>query len=174
MTEVQKTSQEVITLLGKNNKTIFTAESCTAGLVSASLADIPGASKVLLGGVVSYSNSIKESILQVRSETLENFGAVSFECVIEMVKGALFISQADYAISITGIAGPDGGTEEKPVGTIYTAILSKDGGWAQKFLLEGSREEIRTQSVELALKMLLSTEREDDFFDLRLRDAREI
>ena len=171
MTEVQKTSQEVITLLGKNNKTIFTAESCTAGLVSASLADIPGASKVLLGGVVSYSNSI---ILQVRSETLENFGAVSFECAIEMVKGALFISQADYAISITGIAGPDGGTEEKPVGTIYTAILSKDGGWAQKFLLEGSREEIRTQSVELALKMLLSTEREDDFFDLRLRDAREI
>ena len=174
MTDVSKITNDIITILGKNNKTLFTAESCTAGLVSASLADIPGASKVLLGGIVSYNNSIKESILNVNSTILEKYGAGSFECAIAMVKGALQISQADYVISITGIAGPEGGTLEKPIGTVYTAILSQDGGWSQKFLLEGNREEIRTQSVELVLKMLLATELEDDFFDLRLRDAREI
>ena len=91
-----------------------------------------------------------------------------------MSKGALELSKADYVIAITGIAGPDGGTPLKPVGTVYIAVLSLEGGWAQQFLLEGTREEIRKESVCLSLQLLLATEREDDFFDLRLVDAREI
>ncbi len=170
----QELCQEVISTFTKNEKTLFTAESCTAGLVTASLVDISGASKVLLGGVVAYSNDIKKSCLRVSEEILQNYGAVSFECVKAMVEGALEMSDADYALAITGIAGPDGGTEEKPVGTVFTAVMSKDGGWAQKFLLEGTREEIRQQSVEVGLKILLATELEQDFFDFRLKDAQEI
>ncbi len=166
--------QEVISIFTKNEKTLFTAESCTAGLVTASLVDISGASKVLLGGVVAYSNDIKKSQLQVSEDILQNHGAVSFECVKAMAEGALKISNADYALAITGIAGPDGGTEEKPIGTVFTAVMSKDGGWSQKFLLEGTREEIRQQSVEVGLKILLATELEQDFFDFRLKDAQEI
>lgn len=166
--------QEVITKFSEKNKTLFTAESCTAGLICASLADISGSSKVLLGGIVSYHNSIKESLLKVHEETLIQYGAVSFECVSEMAQGALILSKADYVVAITGIAGPTGGTPEKPVGTVYTAILTPQGGWAQKFSLEGTRENIRSQSVALCLKILLATEQEQEFFDLRMSDAREI
>ncbi len=174
MEKINKLAQEVVSLLGKENKMIFTAESCTAGLISASIANISGSSKVLLGGVVSYDNRIKQDILKVPPATLETHGAVSFESAIEMSKGALELSKADYVIAITGIAGPDGGTPLKPVGTVYIAVLSLEGGWAQQFLLEGTREEIRKESVCLSLQLLLATEREDDFFDLRLVDAREI
>lgn len=174
MNTLKELSQDVITTLKKNNKTVFTAESCTAGLITATIADIEGASQILLGGLVSYSNRIKQELLVVSSECLENYGAVSFECVTEMAKGALALSKADYVIAITGIAGPDGGTKEKPVGTVFIAILTSNGGWAQKFSLEGTRKDIRTQSVELCLQLLLATEKEEDFFDLRLRDAKEI
>lgn len=166
--------EQVITTLKNNGKTLFTAESCTAGLVAANLANVSGASDVLLGGLVAYHNDIKTNCLNVSSQTIEEFGAVSFECVEEMVVGALELSKADYSIAITGIAGPTGGSEEKPVGTVYTAVYSAQGGWSQRFFLEGDRMDIRHQSVELCLKMLLATELEDDFLDARLRDAREI
>ncbi|MGL4561968.1 MAG: CinA family protein, partial [Brevinema sp.] len=147
---------------------------CTAGLLSSSIANISGSSRVLLGGVISYHNDIKKSLLNVSPETLEHFGAVSFECVFEMAQGALKLSQADYIIAITGIAGPTGGSKDKPVGTVYTAILSKDNqGWAQKFIFSGTRSDIREKAVNAALRLLLSTEREDDFMDVALYDARE-
>lgn len=171
---MQELYQEIISTLTKNKKTLFTAESCTAGLVTASLVNVSGASQVLLGGVVAYSNEIKNSCLNVSEEILNTYGAVSFECVKAMAQGALELSNADYSLAITGIAGPTGGSKEKPVGTVYTAVTSKDGGWAQKFFLEGSREEIRQQSVEMALRILLATELEQDFFDFRLKDAQEI
>lgn len=170
----QELYQQIITTLSRQKQTLFTAESCTAGMVSAKLADISGASEVLLGGVVAYHNSIKEKILNVSSDILENYGAVSFECVKSMAIGALEISHADYSLAITGIAGPTGGSPDKPIGTVYTAIHTNNGGWAQRFFLEGSREEIRLQSVELSLRILLATALEEDFFDSRLRDAQEI
>lgn len=166
--------QQVIDTLSENNKTLFTAESCTAGLVASTLATIPGASSVLLGGAITYHNNMKEKMLNVSIDILEQHGAVSFECVKAMAKGALELSNANYSLAITGIAGPSGGTTDKPVGTVYTAIYSPDGGWAQRFCLEGSREEIRQQSVDLSLRLLLATELEEDFFDSRLRDAQEI
>ena len=100
MEKINKLAQEVVSLLGKENKMIFTAESCTAGLISASIANISGSSKVLLGGVVSYDNRIKQDILKVPPATLETHGAVSFESAIEMSKGALELSKADYVIEI--------------------------------------------------------------------------
>ncbi len=167
--------EQVIETLKKNQKTIFTAESCTAGMICSSLADVAGASDVLLGGVVAYSNEIKKSYLNVSDEILQAFGAVSFECAAAMAEGALAVSNADYVVAVSGIAGPGGGTEEKPVGTIYTAILSKyNGGWAQKFFIEGERNSVREQSAVLALQILLATELEQDFMDIRLVDAREL
>ncbi|MGL5955806.1 MAG: CinA family protein [Brevinema sp.] len=167
--------QKVIEVLSSKQKTLFTAESCTAGLITASLVDIPGASATLLGGLVAYSNDIKRNCLQVSQEILDHYGAVSFECVKAMALGASNLSNADYGLAITGIAGPSGGSIEKPVGTVYIAIVSRQGdGWAQHFVLEGNREEIRQQGVELGLKILLATELEEEFFDLRLRNAQEI
>lgn len=175
MTKVFSLSQEIITLFTQNNKTIFTAESCTAGLIAASLGEISGASKVLYGGIVSYDNSIKRSLLGVTDTILDNYGAVSFECVTQMAQGALALSQTNYVLAISGIAGPNGGTAQKPVGTVYTTIIDKNNcGWSQLFHFEGTRQEIQIQSVEVLLSLLLATEKEEEFFDLRLQDAREI
>ncbi|MGL4677657.1 MAG: CinA family protein [Brevinema sp.] len=166
--------QEVITILQDQKKTLFTAESCTAGLITASLTDIPGASAILLGGIVAYSNMIKHSCLKVSQDILDHYGAVSFECVTAMAVGAIMLSNADYGLAITGIAGPSGGSNEKPVGTVYTAVTTKQRIFAQHFILKGTRDEIRLQSVELGLKILLAIELEKKFFDSRLINTQEI
>ncbi len=111
-------------LMGKRKLGI--AESCTGGLLLATLTQFPGASDYLLGGVVSYSNELKESMLHVSSETLKKYGAVSRECAIEMANGIFKVTQAEIAISVTGILGPSGGSVEKPVGTVWMAIGLKD------------------------------------------------
>lgn len=109
-------------LLKEKNKTIATAESCTGGSIASLLTSVPGSSKYFMGSIVSYDNSIKEKVLHVKKETLETFGAVSEETVKEMVQSILNIMQTDYAIAVSGIMGPDGGTAEKPVGLVWIAI----------------------------------------------------
>ena len=112
-------------LLSARNETMSTAESCTGGYIAHLITSIPGSSKYFKGSVVSYDNEVKENVLNVSDETLQTFGAVSEETVKEMLKGALDVLKTDYAIAVSGIMGPDGGSAEKPVGTVWIAVGSK-------------------------------------------------
>lgn len=120
-------------LLKQKNKTIATAESCTGGYIAHLLTSIPGSSAYFTGSIVSYDNRIKEQLLHVKKETIETFGAVSEETVKEMVKNVLHIMQTDFAVAVSGIMGPDGGTTEKPVGLVWVAVADKNKTITKKF-----------------------------------------
>lgn len=137
-----------------HNVKISCAESCTGGLIGAALTDIAGSSESFNGSAVTYSNEAKQKILGVKSETLKNFGAVSQECALEMAEGAIKIYDSDFAVSVTGIAGPDGGSESKPVGLVYFGLASREKSAAFKKVFPGNRNEIRTRTVRFALAEL--------------------
>lgn len=141
----------------KKGITISTAESCTGGYISNIITDIPTASECFLGGVIAYSNDIKINTLWVDERTLEEFGAVSKETAHQMSRGIRDRTGSDIGLSVTGIAGPSGGTKEKPVGTVYISVHMKDGkNITEGFLLEGlSRKEFKEEVSERALGMLL-------------------
>lgn len=127
VTDEDETMEVVLgKLLESKGKTISTAESCTGGGIAALITSVPGASAYFEGSVVSYSNRIKKDVLKVKEETLQEFGAVSEETVKEMLSGVLKLLSTDYGIAVSGIMGPDGGTKEKPVGTVWIAVGSKD------------------------------------------------
>jgi len=136
------------------------AESCTGGYISHLITQHPGASKVFFGGGVTYSNELKQQILGVRTETLEKFGAVSEETVKEMAEGALTHFHSDYAIAVTGIAGPDGGTPEKPVGTVFVAVANVNKIVAKKLTFGNKRQQNIERSAIAALNMLNTLLRE--------------
>jgi nicotinamide-nucleotide amidase len=148
---------ELIKLSKEKGITISTAESCTGGYISDIMTDIPGASEVFVGGVVAYSNEFKVSTLWVKEETLVDHGAVSRETAEEMSRGIRDRTGSDIGLSVTGIAGPAGGTEEKPVGTVYISVQLKDGrNITEGFLLKDlSRREFKKEVSERALGMLL-------------------
>ena len=130
-----ETIQEAIgKKLTLNKQTLSTAESCTGGYISHLITNVPGSSVYYKGAVIAYSNDIKESIIDVRSETLQNFGAVSEETVKEMADGIRKKFKTDYAVATSGIAGPGGGTADKPVGTVWIAIAGPDGTMLTKKL----------------------------------------
>ena len=133
---------------------ISCAESCTGGLVGAALTEIAGSSDVFNGSAVTYSNEAKREILGVKAETLERFGAVSAECAVEMAEGSRRVYGADFAVSVTGIAGPDGGSDAKPVGTVWFGVAGPDGTVAAVRRLPGNRSEVRTRAVRFALSEL--------------------
>lgn len=137
---------------------IATAESCTGGMIAAALTDIAGSSSVVDRGFVTYSNQAKIDMLGVLEETLQTHGAVSEETACEMAKGALLNSNADVAVSVTGIAGPGGGTSDKPIGLVYMAIATKDEVRAYRSLFgeNKNRGEIREATVAHALAELAS------------------
>ncbi|KGK86678.1 damage-inducible protein CinA [Desulfosporosinus sp. HMP52] len=137
--------------LNNKNLTISTAESCTGGLLGAALTQEPGSSKFYLGGVVSYSNSLKQGLLGVSEKNLKAFGAVSEEVAKEMAFGIRSKTGSDLAISTTGIAGPDGGSDEKPVGLVYIGFATAKGVHAEKFQFYGERESVRQLTVQAAL-----------------------
>lgn len=139
-------------LLEKGLK-IATAESCTGGLIAAKITSVSGASGCFDAGVVTYSNTQKHKLLGVRKKTLKKYGAVSEETVLEMCKGVRNLAKADVGVSVTGIAGPTGGTPEKPVGTVWIGVCSKNEHKAQRFLFDGSRDEVREQTVVKALEL---------------------
>ena len=147
---------DLIGALRGKKLTVGTAESCTAGMISARIADIPGSSDVLLGGVVSYANEVKIKLLGVSEETLRDHGAVSEQCAREMAEGARRALGCDIAVSVTGIAGPGGGTPEKPVGTVCFGISSKDGTRTKTERFDGSvgRNGVRFMTVAAALQMI--------------------
>lgn len=156
---LQKLSEAVVTELTEAGKAVSTAESCTGGWVAKSITDIAGSSAVFQYGIVSYSNGAKESILGVKNETLEKHGAVSEAVVKEMADGALHLSGADIAVAVSGVAGPDGGTEDKPVGTVWFAWAVRDGANAlvdtncEQFT--GDRDLVRELTVAHALQGIL-------------------
>ena len=119
--------EAVVTLLRETNMTLSTAESCTGGMISQLLASVPGASEYYLGSVTSYANSVKENVLGVPSEIIEKYGAVSSECVAKMAEGVKKITGSDYSVATSGIAGPGGGTPDKPVGLVWIGVCSLTG-----------------------------------------------
>lgn len=157
--EILDLARRVIEANTTAGRRIVVAESCTGGLVAAALTEIAGSSAVLDRGFVTYSNDAKRQELDVSDDILEAFGAVSVACVWAMAKGALDHSEADVAVAVSGIAGPGGGTEEKPVGTVVFAKAERDGGdemVAEQKQFDGEdRSEIRRQATVCALELLL-------------------
>ncbi len=145
---------KIITQMQQKNLRLVCAESCTGGLLSALFTDISGSSKVIERGYVTYSNQAKIELLAVKKETIENFGAVSAETAAEMAKGACRNSESNVAISITGIAGPDGGSENKPVGLVYIGFYFAKKNQVRKFNFSGNRDEIRKAAVTAALQII--------------------
>jgi nicotinamide-nucleotide amidase len=147
-------SEVVGNLLKKKNKTLATAESCTGGFIAHQITSIPGSSKYFIGSIISYDNKIKQQELNVTSDTLLNNGAVSEECVKQMSSAILNKFGVDYAIATSGIAGPDGGSDEKPVGTVWIAIASKHEVITKKFNMGDNRERTILRTSLMALDML--------------------
>jgi nicotinamide-nucleotide amidase len=144
----------VLGLCRQRGFTLGTAESCTGGMVAARLTSIPGSSDVFLGAVVAYADGIKGAELGVPAETLREHGAVSRETALAMAEGARERLGVDVAVSVTGVAGPDGGTEEKPVGLVHLAAVGPDGSLAHEFNVPGDRATIRSRSTVIALHLL--------------------
>ena len=163
--ETKVISRDINDVMWEKSVTLATAESCTAGNVAAAITSIPGSSHFYKGGVVCYADEVKVDILHVNPETLANYGAVSEEVVTEMVKGAMKTFKTDYAIATSGIAGPGGGTPEKPVGTIWLAVADAEQVVATKIEGDHGREiniQRATQTVMQMLKDLVSGKNEEE------------
>ncbi|MEN6444946.1 MAG: CinA family nicotinamide mononucleotide deamidase-related protein [Candidatus Cloacimonas sp.] len=148
-------AEVLLSLLLKNFHTISVAESCTGGLVQKLITDVPGASNSFLGGIITYTNELKKKILKVSDQVLENEGAVSESCAMQMAEGIKVLTNSTYAISITGIAGPDGGTAKKPVGMVCFGFIAADKHWSEKQFFTGDREIIRTKAAEFVILTLI-------------------
>ena len=152
----QQQLQNLASNLSTQNLKVTCAESCTGGLLAANLTRLPGSSAWFDMGFVTYSNEAKQQMLNVNPTTLAHYGAVSEEVVREMALGALISSKADYALSISGIAGPGGGSDEKPVGLVWFGVASKKRIWAEFKVFNGDRDQVRAQAVQHAIQLLLS------------------
>ena len=146
---------EIGRLLMQRGLKLGLAESCTGGLVGHLITNVPGSSEYFMGGVISYAYEAKVSILGVSWDTLKNYGAVSHETILEMARGAKKLFDVDIAVSISGIAGPGGGSEGKPIGTTWVGLAANDGEWTREFHFDGDREENKASSADAALQMLL-------------------
>ena len=144
----------VVNLLEKNELTISTAESCTGGLLAGRLINVPGVSDVYKEGFITYTNKAKRKTLGVNKSTLKKYGAVSEQTAKEMAVGAALAADTDISISVTGIAGPDGGTNEKPVGLVYIGVCIRDMVHVEEFRFSGDRANVREQTVISALGLL--------------------
>jgi PncC family amidohydrolase len=142
-------------LLRKRELQLALAESCTGGLIGNRITDVPGSSEYFLGGVVAYAYEAKVALLGVAWDTLNTKGAVSQETVLEMAHGARRILDTDIAVSVTGVAGPGGGTPEKPVGITWIGLVAKEGEWTRLFQFSGDREQNKNSSANAALEILL-------------------
>ena len=138
----------VLQYLIENKITIATAESCTAGMIAARIGDMSGVSEIFSEGFITYSNEAKEKNLGVPHEIFENFGAVSEECARAMAEGVARVTNSRLGLSATGIAGPTGGTAEKPVGTVYIGVCLDGVTTVEKYIFQGDRKQVRTQTVE--------------------------
>ena len=152
--EKETLTDVVVKLLKKHELTVTTAESCTGGLLAGTLVGVPGVSEVFREGFVTYSNNAKRKLLDVSKSTLKKYGAVSAQTAKEMAKGGVFATDADICVAITGLAGPDGATPEKPIGLVYIACYMNDKVHVEEFRFKGDRQKIRERSVVQALDVL--------------------
>ncbi len=150
-----KPEEELVALLSARGLTFATAESCTGGLIPKKITDVAGCSSVYLGGVVSYANSVKQNVLGVSGETLNTLGPVCRETAEQMVNGVCTLTGADAAVATTGIAGPGGGTAEKPVGLVYIAASFRGKTVVTENHFKGTREEVREKAAARALEMAI-------------------
>tara|TARA_B100000029_G_scaffold470093_1_gene508633 strand:+ start:1592 stop:2065 length:474 start_codon:yes stop_codon:yes gene_type:complete len=154
---MKKLSQKLVKLLNKKKLKISFAESCTGGLLSSSITSISGSSKVFTLGLVTYSNQTKINILKVPKKIIIKYGAVSYETCLSMVKNLNKISKTDISLSITGIAGPKGGTKKKPVGLVYIGIKKGNKTLVKKFLFKNKKRSfVQKTTVNKALNLILS------------------
>ena len=156
MDKMPSAAERLVRVLAERKMTCATAESCTGGGVGYAITAVPGSSAVFWGGVVSYDNSVKRDVLCVPAEVLETKGAVSSECAAAMAEGVRRRLGTDLAVSVTGIAGPDGGSVEKPVGLVWFGLASKTGVVTEKKMFAGGREAVRAAAIEHALNLLMS------------------
>jgi len=147
-------AEKLVALMKAHGLTCATAESCTGGGVGSAITAVPGSSAVFMGGVISYANEVKRDVLGVSQSTLDSVGAVSPETAAQMAEGARKLLKTDLAVSLTGIAGPDGGSVEKPVGLVWFGIATNDGVRTEKKIFQGDRARIREQAVTHALGIL--------------------
>lgn len=154
--DIVEAAKRLLDICKRKNLLVATAESCTAGLVAGTLTEVPGTSSILDRGFITYSNQAKEDMVGVSAATLKSHGAVSRETAEEMARGALTHAPVDLAVSVTGIAGPDGGSAEKPVGLVHFAAASRSGALihAEKRFGNIGRADVRKQSVLQAFRML--------------------
>ena len=138
-------------LLSQEGLTLSTAESCTGGLIGHLLTEVAGSSRYFQGGAVVYSNASKISLLEVSEDTIQRFGAVSDKTAREMARGVRICFHTDLALAVTGMAGPDGGSEDKPVGTVYLALTAGVEIFSQKYLFQGTRKQVKLQTAMMAL-----------------------
>ena len=148
-------AERLVSLLTARQMTCATAESCTGGGIGAAITSISGASAVYKGGIISYANEAKGNLLGVKSETLAQHGAVSPETAAQMAQGARQRLKVDLAVSVTGVAGPTGGTPEKPVGLVWFGIASARGTFTEKHIFAGDRAAIRAATAEQAMELLI-------------------
>ena len=146
---------QVVRQFTEKGMTLGTAESLTAGLIAATVADVSGASAVLMGGVVSYDPRVKHEVLGVSQEVIDTVGVVSEACALQMADGARKLLKVEVALSATGVAGPTGGTAENPVGTVWLGVSTAEGTIARRFQFDGDRQNVRRQTVETALRLAL-------------------
>ncbi|MCL7968289.1 MAG: CinA family protein [marine benthic group bacterium] len=158
----QDVAIDVLSRLRVRGESLAVAESCTGGGLGAILTSIPGASAAFVGGVIAYSDSVKVSLLGVAPATLTSHGAVSRESSLEMADGVREILAADWGVSITGIAGPDGGSRAKPVGTVFIGLSGPDLEFGERFRFPGEREEVRTAAAWAALDLLARSVKRTD------------
>ena len=154
MKNIKNLTEKIIKRLSERGESITFAESCTGGRIAATFTSVSGASTVLGGSCVTYSNEIKHRWLGVEKEILDTYGAVSEECVSQMLDGIVKMAEADYALAVSGIAGPTGGTPLKPVGTVYIGILTPEGKEVYHCLFDGNRETVQQHSVAFAIEKL--------------------
>ena len=145
---------EVGELFSQQGKTLAVAESCTGGLLAGRITDVPGASAYFLGGIIAYSNEVKVTLLGVPEEIITSKGGVSRECTLAMAAGVRVRLGADFALAVSGIAGPGGGTPTKPVGMVYVALASQGGSWVEEHRFSGSRRENRRAACDAAFDLL--------------------
>lgn len=148
------TAEKLVELLKARGLTCSTAESCTGGGVGFAITSVAGSSEVFAGGVISYSNAVKRTVLGVSADTLAAVGAVSSEVAAQMADGARRLLRTDLAVSLTGIAGPGGGSAEKPVGLVWFGIASSSGTRTERAIFKGDRAAVRAQAITHALGML--------------------
>lgn len=155
--DIDSLAQRIISALTESGQMVSTAESCTGGLIAGALTEIPGSSAVVDRGFVTYTNEAKAAMLGVQVATLDHFGAVSEETALQMAHGALFRSRAAFSVAVTGVAGPGGGTELKPVGLVHLAAKSRDGAVLHREMRYGDigRDCVRLATVKTALDMIL-------------------